>query len=162
MSCCTEVQVRSIYTPLHSLMLHSRSYTSWPPAHLCSSFVFIWNRHSSIFMEWFFYTTLQRVITSTAFYTAVPLLSIFSCLKALFDFVVHADRRLFFHYVLISPVMERWADSLVPLWTSVLKLKPAPGWINRSCTFGFDGAPRVAHLTVVGLGSAGFQCYFDL
>lgn len=117
---------------------------------------------SSIFMEWFFYTTLQRVITSTAFYTAVPLLSIFSCLKALFDFVVHADRRLFFHYVLISPVMERWADSLVPLWTSVLKLKPAPGWINRSCTFGFDGAPRVAHLTVVGLGSAGFQCYFDL
>lgn len=117
---------------LHCILsLHSRSYRSWPTAHLCSSFVFIWNRHSSIFMEWFFYTTLQRVITSTAFYTAVLLLSIFSCFKA-FDFVVHADRRLFFHYVLKHFPCDG-AMGLVPLWTSVLKLKPAQSLSVARC-----------------------------
>lgn len=122
--------VRSCYT----------SCTSWPTAHSCSSFGFIWNH--------FYGTILLHNPTKGH----NELLSMFSCFQV---FVVQADRRLFFHYVLKRfPCDGAMADSLVPLWTSVFKPAqslwplPAPGWMNRSCTFGFNGAPRAAPWSV--------------
>lgn len=103
------------------------------------------------------------VITSTAFYTAVLLLSIFSCpcwQTALLSLRTHfpCDGAMGWFLGSIMNICLKTKTCSVSFCGPL----PAPGWINRSCTFSFDGAPRVAHLTVVGLGSAGFQCYFDL
>lgn len=144
---------------LHCIRSCYTSCTPWPTAHSCSSFVFIWNHFYGMIL----------LHDPTKGHN-----ELFTLQNCCFQYLVVSRRLLskltdgssFITYSNISPAMERWLGSIMNICLKTCSVflwpLPAPGWMNRSCTFGFNGAPRAAHLTVVGLGSAGFQRDFDL